>query len=216
MGKSSTMVFLIYLLLNLVSLSPCVVAISSCDGPCQTLDDCDGQLICINGGCSDDPNLGTNICQGTTSSPDQSNGCQQSGTLSCNGNEYPTYECSPTITSSTPAILTNNDFSEGGDGGDPSKCDEQFHSNDELIVALSTGWFSGGTRCNQMISIQATNGNSVKAKVVDECDSMHGCDKAHAGQRPCDNNIVDASNAVWKALGLNTDDGRVDITWSTA
>ncbi|KAH7836899.1 hypothetical protein Vadar_007159 [Vaccinium darrowii] len=77
-----------------------------------------------------------------------------------------------------PAFLTNNSFSKGGDGGDPPSCDGQYLSDDELIVALSTGWFSCGTRCNQIISIQATNGNSVKAKVVDECDSMHGCDKA--------------------------------------
>lgn len=60
------------------------------------------------------------------------------------------------------------------------------------------------------------NGKSVRAKVVDECDSMNGCDEDHAFQRPCDNNIVDGSDAVWRALGLNTDLGRVSVTWSMA
>ena len=49
---------------------------------------------------------------------------------------------------------------------------------------------------------------------MDECDSMRGCDKEHAGQPPCKNNIVDGSDAVWEALGLNKDDGIVDVTWS--
>ncbi|RVW97296.1 Kiwellin [Vitis vinifera] len=81
----------------------------------------------------------------------------------------------PRVTSSTPAKLTNNDFSEGGDGGGASECDEQYHSNSESIVALSTGWYNGGSRCGKMIRITAQNGRSVVAKVVDECDSMRGC-----------------------------------------
>lgn len=67
-----------------------------------------------------------------------------------------------------------------------------------------------------MIRITASNGRSTTAKVVDECDSERGCDEEHAGQPPCHNNIVDGSNAVWEALGLNTDVGVVDITWSMA
>lgn len=67
-----------------------------------------------------------------------------------------------------------------------------------------------------MIRITVQNGRSVLAKVVDECDSMHGCDKEHAGQPPCDNNIVDGSNAVWNALGLDINIGEVDVTWSMA
>ncbi|KAK1357419.1 Kiwellin [Heracleum sosnowskyi] len=120
----------------------------------------------------------------------------------------------PTSHSSTLAILTLNDFSEGGDGGAESSCDEKFHKNTELIVTLSTGWFSGGSRCSQEIRISASNGNSVVAKVVDECDSMNGCDAEHANQRTCDNNIVDGSAAVWNALRLDQDLGRVDINWS--
>lgn len=67
-----------------------------------------------------------------------------------------------------------------------------------------------------MIKITASNGKSVTAKVVDECDSRAGCDKEHAFQEPCRNNIVDGSAAVWEALGLNQDLGVVDVTWSMA
>ncbi|CAA6674900.1 unnamed protein product [Spirodela intermedia] len=122
--------------------------------------------------------------------------------------------CSPQ--SQCRAILTNNDFSEGGDGGGASSCDGKFHSNSERIVALSTGWFSGGSRCNKLIRITAANGRSTMAKVVDECDSLHGCDAEDAFQPPCKNNIVDGSNAVWNALGLNIDDGEVPVTWTMA
>lgn len=132
------------------------------------------------------------------------------------GRPYPTYSCSPAITSSTPAKLTNNNFSQGGDGGGPSECDGKYHSNKNLIVALSTGWYNGGIRCNQVIHIRADNGRSVKAKVVDECDSRHGCDEEHPRQPPCEYDIVNASDAVWEALGLNIDVGVVNVTWSMA
>ncbi|KAF8758207.1 hypothetical protein HU200_010572 [Digitaria exilis] len=72
-----------------------------------------------------------------------------------------------------------------------------------MVVALSTGWFSNMSRCGHRIKITA-NGNSVYAKVVDECDSVHGCD----------DDIVDASPAVWNALGLDQSTGEQDITWS--
>ncbi|KAI6699658.1 hypothetical protein NL676_013982 [Syzygium grande] len=203
--------------LLLVVLSTNSHAISSCNGPCQTLDDCQGQLICINGMCSDDPNLGTQICGtggGDQPVPTSDNGgCESSGYLQCNGKSYRTFTCSPPVTSSTPAILTNNDFSQGGDGGDPSECDEQYHDSSELIVALSTGWFNDKSRCEKMIQITSSKtGSSVKAKVVDECDSMCGCDSGHAYQPPCRNNIVDGSDAVWSALGLDKNVGEEDVT----
>ena len=56
-----------------------------------------------------------------------------------------------------------------------------------------------------MIRITASNGRSVTAKVVDECDSVNGCDSKHAGQPPCNNNIVDRLSSIWDALGLNQD-----------
>lgn len=160
-------------------------AISSCNGPCISLNDCDGQLICIGGKCNDDPDVGTNICGGGGG-----------------GGSSP-----PPSGDSTPAMLTLNDFSEGGDGGGPSECDEQYHDNSEPIVALTTQWYARGSRCGNMIRIRANkNGKSVTAKVVDECDVKDGCE----------NNVVDGSIAVWRALGLDTDDGRVPITWSMA
>ena len=198
------------LLSNIFFLPFLAFAISSCGGPCQTLNDCEGQLICVSGKCNDDPDVGTHICQTPSPSPPSGSNCQASGTLTCGGISYPTYRCSPRVTSSTPAKLTNNDFSEGGDGGGASECDEQYHSNSESIVALSTGWYNGGSRCGKMIRITAQNGRSVVAKVVDECDSMRGCDQEHAYQPPCKNNIVDGSDAVWSALGLDKDIGVVE------
>ena len=48
-----------------------------------------------------------------------------------------------------------------------------------------------------------------------ECDSTMGCDSDHDYQPPCENNIVDASKAVWKALGVpGSDWGGMDIYWS--
>ncbi|XP_031110547.1 kiwellin-like [Ipomoea triloba] len=187
-------------------------ALSSCNGYCRTLNDCSSQLICIGGKCNDDPDVGTHICGGGGGSTPGD--CKPVGSMTCNGKTKPTYRCSPPVKSSTPAILTLNDFSEGGDGGAPSECDEQYHDNNERVVALSTGWYSRGFRCGKMIRITASNGRSTTAKVVDECDSMHGCDKEHAGQGPCDNNIVDGSAAVWYALGLNQDLGRVSVKWA--
>ncbi|KAI3985518.1 hypothetical protein MKX01_033832 [Papaver californicum] len=84
-----------------------------------------------------------------------------------------------------------------GDGGGPTTCDNRYHPNNTPVLALSTG--------------------CVMAKVVDECDSAMGCDKEHAYQPPYRNNIVDASPAVWKALGVPREKwGNLDITWSDA
>ncbi|XP_031388601.1 kiwellin-like [Punica granatum] len=134
-------------LLALASLPLPSVAISSCNGPCTTLNDCDGQLICISGKCTDDSDVGTHICKKSSPSPTQSSGsCSPSGTLYCKGKSYPKYRCSPPVTPSTRATLTENDFSQGGDGGGPSECDNKYHSNSEHVVALSTGWYAGGSR----------------------------------------------------------------------
>nr|GEV44665.1 hypothetical protein [Tanacetum cinerariifolium] len=125
---------------------------------------------------------------------------------------YDTYTCSPPVSSETSATLTLNSFEEGGDGGAESQCDEQFHSDNELVVTLSTGWYEGGARCNRWITING-NGQSVKAMVVDECDSIAGCDKEHAYQPPCRYNVVDASKGVWEALGVSEENlGELEIT----
>ena len=130
------------------------------------------------------------------------------------GVNYPTYTCSPSSKSS--ALLTVNSFEEGGDGGYGGACYGKFYSDSQSVVALSTGWYNGGSRCGKMITISA-NGRSTRAMVVDECDSVHGCDDEHAGQPPCRNNIVDGSAAVWAALGIKENDpqyGETQITWS--
>ncbi|KAG0456958.1 hypothetical protein HPP92_022115 [Vanilla planifolia] len=145
-------------------------------------------------------------------------GCNTENDSSCckAGEEYPQYYCSPPITAETHATMTINSFAKGGDGGGPSECDGRYHSDDEMVVALSTGWYNHGSRCLKKIRIHA-NGKTVLAKVVDECDSVYGCDADHDYQPPCANDIVDASPAVWSALGMDGDDiGEYHITWSEA
>ena len=119
---------------------------------------------CIDGKCNDDPEVGTHINGGSsiTPPPPPPGTCQPSGTLACNGGKPKnTYTCSPPVTSSTPAVLTNNNFEKGGDGGGPSACDNKYHDNSERIVALSTGWYNGGSQCGKMIRITTQNGRSV-------------------------------------------------------
>ncbi|CAB4282744.1 unnamed protein product [Prunus armeniaca] len=161
------------------------------------------------------PTCNSCIRQASSQQP-SSDDCGPSGTLACNdGQNFPTYTCSPPVMPPTSAKLTHNDFSKGGEGGAESECDNQFHKNTEKIVALSTGWFSG--RCNMTIIITAvSNGMSVEAKVVDQCDSQNGCDDEHGFLPPCENNIVDGSSAVWEALSLDTEPGSAEVTWSTA
>ncbi|KAF9589626.1 hypothetical protein IFM89_026575 [Coptis chinensis] len=55
------------------------------------------------------------------------------------GELYTVYTCSPPVPSPTNALLTLNSFDEGGDGSGPSECDNEYRSNDNLVVALSTG-----------------------------------------------------------------------------
>ncbi|KAH6837993.1 hypothetical protein C2S53_000354 [Perilla frutescens var. hirtella] len=130
------------------------------------------------------------------------------------GKYYDIYNCSPSVSAQTKAVLTLNGFEKGADGGGPSECDNKYHSDNDPIVALSTGWFNKMKRCFKNITIYG-NGRSVTAMVVDECDSTMGCDKPHDYQPPCDNNIVDASVAVWEALGVpKKDQGTMDIYWS--
>ena len=138
------------------------------------------------------------------------------GSVCCkDGHRYPQFRCSPPVSADTPAILTLNSFARGGDGGGKSFCDNRFHKDTELVVALSTGWLrlDGKRRCNKMIRING-NGRAVLAKVVDECDSVYGCDAGHNFEPPCPYNDVDASPAVWKALGLKEAIGVFKITWS--
>ncbi|CAN1134480.1 KWL1 [Linum perenne] len=134
---------------------------------------------------------------GITPPPGQCNQGEESDCCKA-GKHYTTYKCSPPVTGRTKATLTWNSFEKGGSG------------------ALSTGWFNNKSRCLNFINIYG-NGKSVRAMVVDECDSTMGCDSDHDYQPPCPDNIVDASKAVWKALGVPEDNwGDLDIYWSDA
>ena len=143
--------------------------------------------------------------------------CNKENNSDCckEGKLYTIYRCSPPVTGHTKATLTINSFEKNGEGGGPSECDNKYHSDDDPVVALSTGWYNKGSRCLNYINIYG-NGKSVKAKVVDECDSTVGCDSVHDYQPPCPNNIVDGSKAVWKALGVPTSRGELGIHWSDA
>ncbi|KAK1283404.1 putative ripening-related protein 2 [Acorus calamus] len=146
--------------------------------------------------------------------PGKSHNCNHDDMSDCckSGEMYPQYQCSPPI--SAGATMTLNCFAENCDGGGPSECDGQYHDDDETVVALSTGWYDKGSRCLKYIRISG-NGRTVRAKVVDECDSVHGCDAEHDYQPPCPNNVVDASISVWNALDIHGSDvGEYDITWS--
>lgn len=113
---------------------------------------------------------------------------------------------SPLVVSNTNSIMTINSFEKDGDCVQPSECDGKFHSDDSLIVALSTKWYNHGQRCFKLINIYY-NDKSVQATVVDECDSNNGCR----------DDIVDASRAVWEALQVpKSEFGETAVTWSDA
>ncbi|XP_073355492.1 putative ripening-related protein 4 [Aegilops tauschii subsp. strangulata] len=137
------------------------------------------------------------------------------GSVCCkDGHRYRQFRCSPPVSADTPAILTLNSFARGGDGAGKSFCDNRFHKDTELVVALSMGWLrlDSKCRCNKMSRING-NGRAVLAKVVDECDSVYGCDTGHNFEPPCPYNDVHASPVVWKALGLKEQIGVFKITW---
>lgn len=51
--------------------------------------------------------------------------------------------------------------------------------------------------------------------MVDECDSVYGCDSEHDFQPPCKYDIVTASRAVWDALEIpEAQIGEYSVTWS--
>ncbi|KAF8698096.1 hypothetical protein HU200_035609 [Digitaria exilis] len=166
------------------------------------------------------------LCAGTAAHVQEK--CQPSGTVQgprlgypCEGcckpgHFYLTYQCSPPVTNHTKAIMKLNEFTEGGDLG--LYCDGRFHLNRELVVILSTGWYGNGKRCGRLIRIEA-NGSSVLAKVVDECDTVHGCDRMHDYQPPCRPDVVGASKGVWDALGIHDPEeivGEYHVSWSDA
>jgi hypothetical protein len=98
------------------------------------------------------------------------------------------------------AVMTLNGFQQGEGGGGPAACDGQFHSDDELIVSLSSEWFDGGSRCGKKILIMDYTNLYVFATVVDECS---GCV-----------NEVGASAQVWRNFNLDPSVGEASINFS--
>ncbi|KAI4978613.1 hypothetical protein ZWY2020_015366 [Hordeum vulgare] len=86
---------------------------------------------------------------------------------------YPQYHCSPPVVATTKAVLKLNSFEKGKDRGGPSECGNAYHSNEEMVVALSIGWFKNMAHCGHRIKVTASS-KSVYAKMVDECDSIYG------------------------------------------
>ncbi|KAK1289219.1 putative ripening-related protein 1 [Acorus calamus] len=93
----------------------------------------------------------------------------------------------------------------------PAKCDGIKHSESELVVSISTGWFSSGSLCGKKILIKSFSGMSVVAKVVSECNSQGGCRPYF--QPPCGNNMIEATKAVFGALRLRPT-GYVQVKWA--
>ena len=87
--------------------------------------------------------------------------------------------------------MSPHDYQCGG----PSECDNNDHSDQEMVVALSTGWYSHGSRCLKNIGINA-NDNSILAKVVDECDYVNGCDPRVGLAQ-----FVDRPSELWIVVG---------------
>ena len=128
------------------------------------------------------------------------------------GKLYATYQCSLPVSQRTKAVLMLYSFEKGADGGAPSRCHNMYHLDNTLVVALSTHQ----RRCLNNITIYG-NGRSVKAMVVDKCDSAMGCDADHDCQPPCPKNIIESSRAVWEGLAVPLSQwGELDIFWSDA
>ncbi|OMO74822.1 hypothetical protein CCACVL1_16459 [Corchorus capsularis] len=66
------------------------------------------------------------------------------------GKLYTIYKCSPPVSNHTKATLTLKSFEDGRDGSGPSKCDNQYHSDDEPLVHFQQ---DGSTRKQDVSSI---------------------------------------------------------------
>ncbi|EPQ25911.1 uncharacterized protein PFL1_06584 [Pseudozyma flocculosa PF-1] len=82
-------------------------------------------------------------------------------------------------------------------GGNPGACGN-YHSDDDRIVAVNSAQYNQGL-CGKSIWINH-NGNTVEAKVADECPTCAWGD-------------LDLSVGAFKALA-NMDQGQVPISWN--
>jgi hypothetical protein len=108
--------------------------------------------------------------------------------------------CTASLLVGVPAVMTLNGFQQGEGGGGPAACDGQYHSDEELIVSLSSEWFDGGARCGKQILIWYSSNFHIFATVVDECSD-------------CDNE-VGASAHIWRNFNIDPSVGEVTINIS--
>jgi len=87
--------------------------------------------------------------------------------------KYHTYKCLPSVSSCIKSYLTLNIFKKGRDGNDPPTCDNEYYSDDTMVVSLSTGWFNTKRRCLQNITISGIGQSAVEI-VVGGCNSSKG------------------------------------------
>ncbi|KAL6013479.1 hypothetical protein ACLOJK_003977 [Asimina triloba] len=83
----------------------------------------------------------------------------------------------------------------GGYGRDPSKHHNQYHNDTKMVIVLLIGRYNDNSRCLKKIRINA-NGGFLLAKVIDECDFIHGSDYDHDYQPLSLENIMDVFPTV--------------------
>ncbi|XVF46302.1 hypothetical protein PTKIN_Ptkin03bG0016900 [Pterospermum kingtungense] len=146
--------------------------------------------------------------------PPRPSTCSPSGSVTCRGQTYPTYNCSPPVISSTPARLTYQDFDNNNNNA-PATCDRRYHRDAELVASLSTGWYNYGLLCGRLIRITTIDGRRrAIVKVVSECNSRSGCNRENGFRPPCGNNVIGTTGLVFRLLGLTQNSSPVNVTWS--
>ncbi|KAE8660809.1 hypothetical protein F3Y22_tig00116951pilonHSYRG00883 [Hibiscus syriacus] len=108
-----------------------------------------------------------NTCKpsGKIRGPKPPKACNHQGSECCKQGElYDIYKCSPPVPNRTKAILMLLNFGNEDSHG-PSECDDKFHSDKELVVDLSTGWFNKKKRSSHLVKIYG-NGKSLRLKLL--------------------------------------------------
>ncbi|KAE9460508.1 hypothetical protein C3L33_07593, partial [Rhododendron williamsianum] len=91
---------------------------------------------------------------------------------------------------------------------------QQCHSDSTPIVALTTGWYNGGSRCLKEMAVAHQNATSTTWTTHRLWHCRPG--GTTEGAAPCPNDI-DATKAMWEVLGVPRDScGKLDITWTDA
>jgi hypothetical protein len=108
----------------------------------------------------------------------------------------------------TPAVMTVNGFQRGESGGGASACDDQFHSDGELIVALSTEWFARGRRCHRR--------SASRARATGVAPWRHASWTSATPTAGAATTSSTRRRRCGGPLGLDTDVGEVPVTWSDA